>query len=146
MSEFIELLKVAIQFIFPHFLASKSKTETNRALELRKALDEIGHKDFETTLIKNINRKVSKELFDVELDANQIQIIEKTMDDSASEIKWKLIKDSSSYLGYSQNTLKVHFTKADTFSNLFSFTVGTILALSMLILIWIYGNRPNTKS
>lgn len=145
MSELIELLKVALQFIFP-YLISKNKTDTNRALELRKALNEIGHNDCETTLIKNINRKVSKELYDIELEANQIQLIEKIIEDSSYEIKWKLIKDSSPFLLFSQNELKVHFTKGDNFSNWFAFLLGFSTAVLDLYIIWFFGHNSNNAS
>lgn len=146
MSEFIELLKVAIQLVFPYFLISKNKTDTNRALELRKAFHEIGQKDCETTLIKNINRKVSMELYGIELEASQILLIEKIIEDSSCEIKWKLIRDASQYLVFSQNNLKVQFSKSDNISNWSVFLVGFIAALLDLFLIWHFGHNQKSDS
>ena len=136
-----ELCFKILAIISRAFKKNKHRSNTDRALALIKSTHECNLDKTNEFLDDFYYRKLSAEIYGVELEKYRLTIAKKIIEDSGYQIRWDMIKTALPYLSFSENKMNVNYNKLTSFSNWTSFIIAIlILTYPFGILFYINHN------
>lgn len=134
MNDLFNIINKFLDRIFNAFGSSKARNDTDRILLLIKMISETDVDKTEPFLIDAYYRRLSKELYGIELNKMQLEIAEKTIKKSNYSISWETLKFGIKFIKFIDNKIVVDEKKWKTLWFSVQFIIGSILIISPIIL------------